>query len=350
VRRWVLLSIARLVAATGLLHLFLSISERWGIRRGTDRAQTFTFLARRKHAHFLILTYHRVTDVPDPFFGGVPVQDFRRQMEMLRAYFNVFPLEELVVRMAKGDVPPKAVAITFDDGYRDNYQNAFPILKQLGLPATIFLVTGALDSTPLIWHDQVFDAFRRTRAGSMVIEEKEYPLKTLAEKCHALNIFLQHLRKQNPYDRDMLIQQLVSRLGITETNYNNAHKLSWRDIKYMSEHNITFGAHTVTHPILSRMPLADAVQEIVKSKETIEKKVGRSVRLFAYPNGSLSDFNESIKRALKVAGFLCAVTSVWGTNSIQTDPFELRRVGIWNSDPCLAALKLGYYKFIAALP
>ena len=95
---------------------------------------------------FLLLTFHRVNDEGHPFFGGTPVELFRRQMETLRRYFDVWPLGELVDRVREtGQVPLNAAAITFDDGYRDNFTHAFPVLRELGLPATIFLVTRALD-------------------------------------------------------------------------------------------------------------------------------------------------------------------------------------------------------------
>ena len=108
------------------------------------------------------LSYHRVNDSGHPFFGGTPTRLFRRQMDLLRSRFDVQPLRVLT----SGDVPRNAVAITFDDGYRDNYTHAFPILRELGIPATIFLVTEAVDGNGMIWHDRIFDAYHRTAARS----------------------------------------------------------------------------------------------------------------------------------------------------------------------------------------
>jgi len=339
--------IASLVIRSSLLPILLSIADRWSIKRKTNLRLTFPFVKRRKHFGYQILVYHRVNDKRDPFFNGVPVRVFAKQMEMLCRYFNVLPMEELVERARKDDVPPNAIAITFDDGYLDNFENAFPILKQFCLPATIFLVTGVLDSQSHIWHDRVFDAFRRTNAGAIAIEGKEYSLRNLTEKRTVLDTLLRTLRMCNPRDRDELIQQLVTRLGVPEQRCVNGKKLSWKEIEEMSKDKITFGAHTVTHPILTRMPLAEAVVEIMTSKEAIEKAQRFPVRLFAYPNGGRNDFNESIKQVLREAGFLCAVTSLWGNNDVHTDPFELQRLGIWDLDPRMSALKLGWYKFFS---
>jgi hypothetical protein len=94
--------------------------------------------------------------------------------------------------------------------------------------------------------------------------------------------------------------------------------------------------------------LAEAMEEIAASKHAIEQHVHAPVRLFAYPNGNREDFNEPLKQGLRDAGFLCAVTTLWGTNDRQTDLFELRRMGIWDTDQRLAALRLGWYKMLSA--
>ena len=119
--------------------IFLSITNIFVISKKNSRQGTFPFIKRRIYRSFQILTYHRVNDEKDPFFTGVPVRVFAAQMEKLQAYFNVLPLEQLLEGVEKGDIPPNAIAITFDDGYRDNFENAYPVLRHFGLPATIFL-------------------------------------------------------------------------------------------------------------------------------------------------------------------------------------------------------------------
>jgi peptidoglycan/xylan/chitin deacetylase (PgdA/CDA1 family) len=290
------------------------------------------------------LFYHRVSDDLDLAFGGLPVAIFETQMSVLSKYFNVLPLEELVQRAKKNNLPNNAVAITFDDGYRDNYENAFPILKRLGLPATIFLTTGPLEAAAPLWHDLVFDAFKRTRETSMSIEKTTYSLRTAGEKDAALKALRRYLRKLTPKERDNYIRQVRGDLGIFDQSCVGNEKLRWCEIREMSNERIGFGAHTVSHPILTRLSTEEARYEITVSKDTIEKQLGVEVRAFAYPNGTRDDFNESLKRALREAGFLCAVTIVGGTNERDTDPFELRRVAAWDSDATIFALKLGWYK------
>ena len=325
-----------------IISVLISSTDKWGIKRTSNNSPAFPYIERKKNHKFQVILYHRVND--NPISGGIPVKVFERRMELLHRYFNVLPLEELVERLTRKDVPPNAVAITFDDGYQDNYENAFPILKQFGLPSTIFLTTGVLDNKNMLWHDLVFDVFGRTTARSIIIEGKEYPFSKIPEKRIALKTFLRNIRLYNPQERDKRIRQLAKDLQVEETRRTNNGMLSWKEIREMSRYNISFGAHTVTHPILSRMPLAEAVDEIVSSKETIEQKLGLPVRLFAYPNGSKEDFNIFIKQALKKAGFLCAVTTIRGANSVHADPFELRRVWFWDKDPQKFILRLGWSK------
>jgi len=331
-----------------LPRLVISSMDKWTIRRGADSKVSFPFIKRRNHASFQILQYHRINDHKDQIFSRVPVEVFEKQMEGLSRYHNVYPLEELVERALRRDIPPKAVAITFDDGYRDSYDNAFPILKRFGFPATIFLTTGTIESQIPLWHDRVFHAFGETQDPVATIGGKQFPLGTFKERASAIFAFRQYLRNYEYNRWNGLIEQLCTDLGVAWANcQRNAEKLSWSQVEEMSKYHVTFGAHTVTHPILTNLALPEAMDEVLASKKTIEKRLNAPVRLFAYPNGNRGDFNEPIKHALKEAGFLCAVTILWGNNDFQTDPFELRRVGMWDRDPLISAMRLSWSKFLS---
>ena len=107
-----------------------------------------------------------------------------------------------------------------------------------------------------------------------------------------------------------------------DVNYN----LSWEQIREMSRNGIFFGAHTVTHPILTRVPEEQAREEIAKSKERIESEIHKPVYGFCYPNGTEEDFDASIVEILKNCGFAYAVTTIWGSNNARSDLFLLKRV------------------------
>ncbi len=286
---------------------------------------TRVFLASCRPRRFLVLGYHRVNDDGHPFFPGTPLGLFRRQMEALRRHFAVSPLQELWEKSRRGDLPENGVAITFDDGYRDNYTNAFPILRELGLPATIFLTTDALDRGTLLWHDRVFDAFHRTRKA-------EARATFVAE--------LARLRRMPPDERDRRIAELLVELGIEPGAPRGWEKLTWQQVREMARGGISFGAHTLDHPILTFVPEEEARRQIRESKERIEKELGSKVTLFAYPNGGACDFNRSTERIVEEEGFSLAVTTVRGANDESTNPFALHRTGMWGDDPALSVLRL----------
>ena len=313
---------------------------------GSGKRSGFPSVASPKNRKYHILAYHRVNDQQDPFFGATPVEVFRRQMALLATHFHIYPLQELIRRSAVGDVPPRAVAITFDDGYKDNYEVAFPILKEFNIPATIFLTTGVIGSGVTLWHDKVFEAFRRTTASSFENAGASGSLKTIKDKQQALDRFLRALRLLSPNERDCQVESLLKALKVDLSGWLGALMLTWEEVGLMAKAGIDFGAHTVTHPILSRMEPDDARREICQSRWTIEERLQKPTCLFAYPNGSRLDYNNATKEILREENFLCAVTTIVGLNHADTDHFELRRSQPWGEDPELTVLRLAWDQIV----
>jgi peptidoglycan/xylan/chitin deacetylase (PgdA/CDA1 family) len=282
-----------------------------------------------------ILVYHRVNDERDPFFPATPVDVFAGQMAYLASRFNVCRLDDALEGLRAGRLPGRALVITFDDGYRDNYLNAFPVLARLGLPATILLATGVIGSDRVLWHDRVFAAFRETRREALegfVPDGGRLPLGTLAERLAAQREVLRHLWRVPDDRRTAEIDRLVERLGTADRTSIPGLMLSWDEVRVMHAGGIGFGAHTVSHPVLSMVPRARAVEEIRHSKETIECVLGAPVRAFAYPVGRRGDFTDETKQFLRETGYACALSTLPGVNGSEQDPFELRRLSPWDDD------------------
>lgn len=331
----------------GGLELFLRFVSRFQCREEMRSGSFFPGVAKRRSRNIQILTYHRVNDERDPFFPAIPTAVFESQMTYLASHFNVCSLEEALERMKKKDIPENAVVITFDDGYRDNYLNAFPILKRLGIPATIFLATDAIGSGRTLWHDVVFSAFRETRLpllGGFGNDSREHPLRTLDEKLAAQRAVLEFLRSLEEGVRSFWIERLLERLKVDRIKGLNL-MLTWDEVKAMHKSRISFGSHTATHPILSRLSTDRASEEIYGSKRVIEEVLGAPVTTFAYPNGREKDFTDLTKKILKEAGYACAVSTIFGSNYSGQDLFALRRGTPWEEDLPRFALKLAWYKF-----
>ena len=137
---------------------------------------------------------------------------------------------------------------------------------------------------------------------------------------------------------------LLETLGVTDQRGFKDLMLSWDDVHAIRGLGFTIGAHTVNHPILSRVSMERASKEIRGSRAMIESVCGDAPRAFAYPNGRLEDYSEPIVRLVRDAGFTCAVTTRFGVNTPGTSPYELRRGGPWEADLPSFALKLAWYR------
>jgi peptidoglycan/xylan/chitin deacetylase (PgdA/CDA1 family) len=298
---------------------------------------------------FPILTYHRVNRENDPFFPSLAPELFERQMSFVARAYVVRPVEELVERVGDNTLPRNALAITFDDGYRDNLTHAAPILSRYGLTATIFLATGAIGTRQALWFDQLALAFKVSKATVWVTPwGGRYPLTSTAERLRALGHALERLKGMADEDRLRSLASIREGLDASEAQYLERLMLTWDDVHVLTGLGMRIGAHTVTHPILSRVGRAKARSEIEGSRDMIAAVCGRPPRAFAYPNGRREDYTESVAAMVRDAGYTCAVTTRFGVNSARTPFYELRRGGPWEPDLATFALKLATYRLTQA--
>lgn len=331
----------------GLVKLFGSFADRFYCKGGPESPR-FPFVTRRESRSLQILVYHKVNDERDPFFPATPIVVFVEQMKYLAEHCCVLSLEEAVARKKNRDLPENAIVITFDDGYKDNHLYAFPILRKLSLPATIFLATDAIGSGRVLWHDKVFSAFRETR--TRVLKgfgecREEYSLGTVSEKLQAQSKVIKFLRSLNDNDRSFWIERLIEALGSESRDLDPHLMLTWDEVKMMHQHGISFGSHTVNHPILSKLTAERARSEIYDSKRIIEEKLGTTVTTFAYPGGKKEDFSEETKKIVGEAGYSCALTAIFGANAVDQSLLELKRGTPWEEYLPSFATKLHWYKF-----
>ncbi|HXH11220.1 MAG TPA: polysaccharide deacetylase family protein [Alphaproteobacteria bacterium] len=346
-RSWL---IAKAVQFCMRLHLWRRVNAvcaHWQLVRNSDAHIAFPFIQRQRSRSIIILAYHRVNDGRDPFWPALPTAVFARQMEYLATFCHCYGLEEAVARLTDNDVQDNAVAVTFDDGYRDNYLKAFPILQRFSIPATIFVATDAIGSGRILWHDQVSAAVWTTQAsvlkGCRPIG-RSYELQTPQSRREAQTAILHALRALDEEERAQWVAWLQRELAVEPWLQASELMLTWDDIKVMHQHGIEFGAHTATHPVLSRVTSARAWAEIAESKATLEQHLGGPVRGFAYPSGRRQDFTATTKRLVQDAGYGYAVTMVLGVNHGASDPFELQRIPAWDTDMSTFGARLSYYR------
>jgi peptidoglycan/xylan/chitin deacetylase (PgdA/CDA1 family) len=266
-----------------------------------------------------ILLYHGFCEgsVRDRRFPKLmPVGLFERQLQLLVRHARPLYLGELANGANQG------VVLTFDDGYASNYHLAFPVLQKHGFPATIFLTTGFVDRTVPLWGDRLefllASAPCRDTSFEWRNEHIALPLAAAGVRDAVVTELKQHLHEMAIADIHDFLGSLEGHLGI---NYEwdrapqALRPLDWDQIRAMRRSGlVSFGSHTVSHPVLSRCP--DAVQEyeIVESKNRVETELGESCPIFAYPYGKNGDFSEVTKRIAAQAGNTLVLTAESGSN------------------------------------
>ncbi len=304
-------------------------------------------LQRRNSPSCQILLFHRVNDDRDPFLPSTPVNEFRRQMEYIARNFAVVTLDDIAEgRLGTGN--KHSVAITFDDGYRDNFTSAFPVLKELGIPTTIFLATGYIGTGVMPWYDQVCLAFKLTARARLEGDSLGWPAGSLAsreQRVALLDRTLPWLRQMDDDARRKTLPALFHALGVPSSLTLPNYMLNWDEVRQMRAQKIMFGAHTVTHPVLSRVTAARLREEICESKKTVEQKLQTEIRHFAYPFGRPTDYSEEAKRCLREHGFRTAVTTEFGFNSPGDDLLALKRFTPWANDQASFVLQMDWYRF-----
>ena len=246
------------------------------------------------------------------------------------------PLREVMLKIQRHESLPDNVAvITFDDGFKNNYGAAFPLLKQLGLSASIFLVTDIIGTDKLLWPDELFMLFMETRVNKIDLTDFDlyaFDLTTINNKQEALQAVIERLKALKLDEKKKMISYitLILSADTDTTSYSENFKLlSWEEVDLMNKSGlIDFGGHTCTHEILSNLD-DKTLNDQIKSSCAQVSKYDKNL-LFAYPNGRKQDFDARAKAILKQINALCSLTTISGLNPYSQDPYELKRIGIGN--------------------
>jgi peptidoglycan/xylan/chitin deacetylase (PgdA/CDA1 family) len=281
-----------------------------------------------------ILIFHRVLREPDPILPSEPcAAEFEALLRHLITRFTVLPLSDAVRRLFSGTLPARALAITFDDGYADNLSVAAPILRALGINATVFIATGYLDGD-CMWNDLVIEAFRSADRPELDLTEAglgRHSLASLGDRRAAIDRVLTAIKCLPP---DQRVERAQAILRAAEVAAPTDLMLTRASLQLLTQFGFEIGAHTVNHPILASIPPSDAWQEISESKRELEGLLRRPVTLFAYPNGQPGkDYTREHVRMAREAGFAAALSTASGAASQKSDTLQLPRFTPWSRQP-----------------
>jgi len=286
--------------------------------------------------HPWILNYHHIAPAA-----------FESHLRCLARRYRIVSLDECVAHVAGGaEVPPNAVAITFDDGYEQVYTKLFPLLQKHQAPATVFVPTEPADTGQPLWFNRVKTLVRTAAAPSLRVGEREFPLG--ADREAAYVAIMRHLNAQDIPTRDAMLARLLEGAELPDDRMRRYRPLSWDQMRAM-QGLVAFGGHTRTHPWLSRLPRAEAEAEILGSKARLEEMLGTPVRHFAYPFGSPDSFTDETIDILKAGGFASAATTQRGACRQGSSPYALPRILFDGSigGKALAARLSGLWLFVS---
>ena len=262
-----------------------------------------------KEARLVILAYHRICPHSQmkSVLKEIAVEPemFDQQISFSNKKFNILPLESAInCFFNETNKNSNCLAITFDDAYEDSYTYAFPILKKYNVPATILVPTSYIETGEKFWWEE------------------------LAEKANS-RAFLNHSNSLKFQPRD---KQRATLRELESGQVSIPKTLSWSQMQEMEHAGISFGAHSSTHSVFSRLSENEIQNEIIESKNILISKLKNPVNIFAFPYGEKDDFNEFSKEAVKKAGFLAALTMVQGINTKEDDLYSLKRIGVGGLD------------------
>jgi peptidoglycan/xylan/chitin deacetylase (PgdA/CDA1 family) len=298
-----------------------------------------------KQKKLLIMIYHRVLDEPDFMRPDeVDKEAFTWQMELLAKHFNVLPLSEALERMQNDTLPPRAVSITFDDGYADNYTNALPILKKFDLTATFFIASGYLDGGRM-WNDTVIEAIRNIEKPFLDLSEislGQFNVASLDQKYQAASIIIQLIKYMPFENRD----QCTAYIQNQSKNLPDDLMMTSEQLKMLYQQGMEIGGHTVSHPILAKLDKQTAESEIRKNKAYLEDLIQESLSFFAFPNGKPNiDYLMDQVELLKNAGYMAGVSTQWGLALKISDQWQLPRFTPWDKNALIYMCRIIYFSF-----
>lgn len=299
----------------------------WAVRAGWSMLERV-----RGERTLSILVLHRVHARQDPLFPSeLDAARFDRLLAHLAQNFNVMSVGRAARALAAGMLPPRALAISFDDGYADHAEVALPLLRRHGLEATFFVCTGFLGGG-CMWNDTVIETFRRARLESIDLRRLglgRLPLGSMSQRRAAIDAVLPIAKYRNLDAREELLAVLAELAG--KPPLPERLMMDEQQLRAVASAGMEIGAHTVHHPILTEISLSQAEREIVESRDMLRSLTGSAVDVMAYPNGRpFRDYDAGHVALVRRLGFFAAVSTAAGAATAGADMFQLPRFTAWD--------------------
>jgi peptidoglycan/xylan/chitin deacetylase (PgdA/CDA1 family) len=323
----------RRAVASGLYHTgLLSVMRHFESEHELSNVEGSRLprLRRSGASKFGILCYHRVGTSGVPVFSRLDPRVFAAQMRYLRKHYRIVPLGQLCRELKDGSSVKPTLAITFDDGYRDLYTHAFPVLQKYEIPATIYLIGKCMETGEAPWYDRIFVALETASSPVLEVvlnEPRKFSLSNPETRAAAAWEIVCYLRSIPDVQRRQWCASFEARTPVPSAELQG-RMLNWEQVHAMQKGGVSFGAHTMTHPSVSRLE-SDALEiELVQSKACLEEGLQAPIEDFAYPFGKPSDCSMAAEELLSRSGYRSAVTTTAGCNTVGINAYRLLRMQI----------------------
>jgi peptidoglycan/xylan/chitin deacetylase (PgdA/CDA1 family) len=301
-----------------------------------------------------ILTYHRFpSQGVEHFDDGVvdaTAEEFETHVACLKRYFNVIGADELNAFANGAKLPANPVAITFDDGYRDCYTQALPILQRHDCKAIFFVATSIISERKLYWWDRVAYLIKHARRERLRLT---YPVPfeiALDTDPSVVERVLRHVKQRQlaePFDLERFLDELATAAGVPWTRdleraFADELLMTWDQIRELRQAGMDVQSHTRSHRVLQTLSSAELVSELSGSREDLARELGEAPRLIAYPGGNPITSRSPIRGALEKAGYALGLNNITGSTPLGRgiDPFDIRRFALGRnfSEPLLLSV------------
>jgi peptidoglycan/xylan/chitin deacetylase (PgdA/CDA1 family) len=286
-----------------------------------------------------VLRYHSIINPQENYYAspsiGISPSAFEAQIRYFAKNFNIISLDDVFdcIKM-NTEFPAKAIVLTFDDGYRDNYF-AYRILKKFDVQATFYVCAACLDGTEILWLYEIHYLINNTLKTQIHINKRgqkhKFSTKNRIEKAKVIREIIKIIKSNDLCTREDIRKQLKTQINDVEDLEDKYKKvmLTWQQVKEMSADGMDIGGHTMTHLNLPNAKEADAFTEINNCKRTIEEHIQKPVKHFSYPNGGKYEYyNETVVNMVKQAGFSTASTSENGLVYPGSSLYKLKRIRV----------------------
>jgi Predicted xylanase/chitin deacetylase len=304
-----------------------------------------------------ILAYHRVLTVQDPNafdfdldLISTSADGFREQMQLLQRRFSPMALGDVIAALDSGKcLPANTVVVTFDDGYDDNYRVAYPILRELGVPATFFVSTSHIDSGRPFGYDWLVHMILHAPVQRLALPELDLDLPVPLLRTERRQLASQVLRQMKGFG-DAIQSSIIARLERewqipSDAGHPDCRPMSWDALREMRASGFEIGSHGVGHCMLAKLPPEQLEAELVESRATLERELGEPVTLLSYPVGGDLAFDRRVMDATMAAGYRAACSYICGTNPQSAlNRYALHRL------PVERAMGTGWFAAMLTLP